>query len=39
MYDVPNTRHHLIITLDVHVIDTQFKKLWKYLTYSSKMRP
>ena len=27
MYDVPTTPHHLIITLDVNVIEIQFLKI------------
>ena len=37
--DFPNTRHHLITTLDVNVIGKQFKNFWIELTYSCDMRP
>ena len=32
MYDVQTTLHHLIITLDVNIIETQFKKCCKKVT-------
>ena len=39
MYDVPNTWHYLIITLDVNVMETHFTEFQKEVNYSFKMGP
>ena len=38
-YDVPTTKHYSIITCNVNVLETQFKKFLNELTYIFKMWP